>query len=114
MTEHTLGRLKLDIRVGSVAVYPEDMFDHPNPCFSGHEDDFIYFKSGERKGSSWELDEKFIDIARFIVTACNCHADLLEALKDLVTDYEEIGGDDIYDDSYKQAKQAIREAEEQS
>jgi len=40
-------------------------------------------------------------------------ADLLEALKDLVTDYEEIGGEDIYADAYNRAKQAIRKAEEQ-
>jgi len=51
--------------------------------------------------------------ARFIVTACNSYASLLEALKMLVADYEEIGGDALYDDAYRQAKEEIRKAEEQ-
>ena len=48
-----------------------------------------------------------------IITPREIIADLLEALKDLVTDYEEIGGEDIYADAYNRAKQAIRKAEEQ-
>lgn len=36
--------------------------------------------------------------------------ELLEALKDLVTDYEEIGGEDIYANSYRIAKHVIANA----
>lgn len=36
--------------------------------------------------------------------------DLLEALENLITDYEVIGGEDIYDEAYKQAKEAVLKA----
>ena len=48
--------------------------------------------------------------ARFIVTACNCHADLLEALKKLVN--ATILGTGAF--ALTQAEQAIRKAEEQT
>ena len=47
-----------------------------------------------------------------IVQLEQTNAALLEALEDLVTDYEEVGGDTFYDDSYKAAKEAIRKATE--
>jgi len=73
---------------------------------------FIMSLTGFRYPSPKQLD-KFITIAHLIVTACNCHAELLEPLIMLVADYEEMGGADIYPDALKQAKQAIRKAEEQ-
>ena len=47
--------------------------------------------------------------ARFIVTACNCHAEMLEALKKLVN--ATILGTGAF--ALTQAEQAIRKAEEQ-
>ena len=49
--------------------------------------------------------------ARFIVAACNCHADLLEALKDIAGYTGNLISDDAYD-MQGIAEKAIRKAEE--
>lgn len=71
-------------------------------------------------GVSFRLERKNLDLPIWFLKLVNkglrvptqINANLLEALKMLVADYEEIGGEDFYDDAYKQAKEEIRKAEE--
>ena len=70
--------------------------------------------TGFRYPSPKQLD-RFITTARLIVTACNCHAELLMTVKTL-TEYILTRWDDNYGEKLehlRMGEQAIRHAEEQ-
>ena len=120
---------KLDIRSGCLAVYPAKDGD-THYCLAGGNKWAIHFKEGKRicdedgKLVTWEMDQMDIARASFMVRACNCHADLLEALKLLLSHPSDNPADAVKtDDGYflsplniaeREARRLIREVEEQS
>jgi hypothetical protein len=51
--------------------------------------------------------------AAFIVRACNWFDEGMEALQDLVADYEELGGEAFFADTYKKAQAVLAKAQEE-
>jgi len=76
----------------------------------------FYIRSGKYLVAVGGLQaEETIPNARFIITACNCHAALLEALKQIST--KGSTGRELYavlDEMREIARQAIRKSKEQS
>ena len=85
---------------------------------------WIIGPAGNRVAEVYNWSTRYLANGEFIVTACNCHADLLEALKNLLASsiyadgegmvHVSEGGLDDYDHRamVERCKQAIRKATE--